>query len=51
MDPKWSDPFLDHAQAGATCTGLPFFMELTGGGITSKNENPYAREKKNGNGK
>jgi hypothetical protein len=22
-------------------------MELTGGGITSKNENPYAREKKN----
>lgn len=24
IDPKWSDPFPDPAQAGATCTGLPF---------------------------
>ena len=24
-DPKWSDPSLDPAQAGAMCTGLPFF--------------------------
>jgi hypothetical protein len=22
-DPKWSDPSPDHAQVGATCTGLP----------------------------
>lgn len=26
MDPKWSDPSLDPAQAGANCTGLPFFL-------------------------
>ena len=25
IDPKWSDPSPDPAQAGATCTGLPFF--------------------------
>lgn len=25
-DPKWSDPFPDPAQAGATCTGLPFML-------------------------
>ena len=25
IDPKWSDPSLDPAQAGATCTRLPFF--------------------------
>ena len=24
--PKWSDPSPDPAQAGATCTGLPFFI-------------------------
>ena len=24
-DPKWSDPSPDPAQAGATCTGLPFY--------------------------
>ena len=24
IDPKWSDPSLDPAQAGATCTRLPF---------------------------
>jgi hypothetical protein len=24
-DPKWSDPSPDPAQAGATCTGVPFF--------------------------
>ena len=23
--PKWSDPSPDPAQAGATCTGLPFY--------------------------
>src|SRR3954466_7331927 len=26
IDPKWSDPSPDPAQAGATCTGLPFFF-------------------------
>ena len=25
IDPKWSDPSLDPAQAGATCTRLPYF--------------------------
>jgi hypothetical protein len=29
FDPKWSDPSLDTAQAGATCTRLPFFTERT----------------------
>jgi hypothetical protein len=24
--PKWSDPSLDPAQVGATCTGLSFFL-------------------------
>ena len=28
IDPKWSDPSPDPAQAGATCTGLPFFSSL-----------------------
>ena len=26
LDPKWLDPSLDPAQAGATCTGLPLFL-------------------------
>jgi len=25
--PKWSDPSPDPVQAGATCTGLPFFLD------------------------
>ena len=28
IDPKWSDPSLDPAQAGATCTRLPFFIDI-----------------------
>ena len=28
IDPKWSDPSLDPAQAGATCTRLPFVLWL-----------------------
>jgi hypothetical protein len=27
QDPKWSDPSSDLAQAGATCTRLPFLGE------------------------
>ena len=26
-DPKWSDPSQNPAQAGATCTGLPFIKK------------------------
>ena len=28
IDPKWSDPSPDPAQAGATCIGLPFFYSF-----------------------
>src|SRR3954469_23221584 len=28
IDPKWSDPSPDPEQAGATCTGLPFFFRI-----------------------
>jgi hypothetical protein len=27
-DPKWSDPSLDPAEAGAPCTGLPFYCQF-----------------------
>ncbi|XBH87655.1 hypothetical protein VPH35_075074 [Triticum aestivum] len=29
IDPKWSDPSLDPAQAGATCTRLPFLSVVS----------------------
>ena len=29
IDPKWSDPSLDPAQAGATCTRLPFLFWIS----------------------
>ncbi|XBH99561.1 hypothetical protein VPH35_128851 [Triticum aestivum] len=46
IDPKWSDPSLDPAQAGATCTRLPFYchnylhwQDKENGGISDRPDN------------
>ncbi|XP_044350612.1 type I inositol polyphosphate 5-phosphatase 5 isoform X2 [Triticum aestivum] len=41
IDPKWSDPSLDPAQAGATCTRLPFFN--AGNVLVIEDNEPAAR--------